>query len=209
MMKKISLVLVLAAMAIGCHAQVKVQAKSDPPPAPPKQEEPAKEPEPEPIKAGEQIALPDQIEFELNESRIKETPKTLETLNKLAEIMKKQTHVTKLRIEGHTDNVGSAKLNAKLSKARAEAVAKWLSEHEIEAQRLTTVGFGAKRPLKPNNSADNRALNRRTEYYVEELDGKKVSDDGKKFEGKPAEAASKPADKDKSEPAAKKVKSAG
>jgi outer membrane protein OmpA-like peptidoglycan-associated protein len=188
MMKKIAMVLVLGMMAVGCHAQVKVQAKSDPPPAaPPKQEEPAKEPEPEPVKAGEQIVLPDQIEFELNESRIKETPKTLETLNKLAEIMKKQTHVTKLRIEGHTDNAGSAKLNKKLSKARADAVAKWLGEHEVDDKRLVTVGFGASKPLKPNTSADNRATNRRTEYYVDELDGKKVGDDGKKFEGKPAE----------------------
>lgn len=187
MMKKMAMVLVLGMMAVGCHAQVKVQAKSEPPPTPPKQEEPAKEPEPEPVKAGEQIVLPDQIEFELNESRIKETPKTLETLNKLAEIMKKQTHVTKLRIEGHTDNAGSAKLNKKLSKARADAVAKWLSEHEVEDKRLVTVGFGASKPLKPNTSADNRATNRRTEYYVEELDGKKVQDDGKKFEGKPDE----------------------
>jgi hypothetical protein len=98
-------------------------------------------------------------------------------------MLKSHTHVTKLRIEGHTDNVGKAKHNEKLSKARAEAVAKWLSEHEIEAQRLVTIGYGAKKPIKPNDSDANRAQNRRTEYYVEELDGKKVDGDGKSFEG--------------------------
>jgi outer membrane protein OmpA-like peptidoglycan-associated protein len=177
-MKKIALGLVLMTM-IGCHAQVKVQAKAETPP--PKVEEPAPPPPPpaEPeVKAGDQITLPDQIEFDNDQATIKQTPKTLETLDKLAELMRKHPNVTKLRIEGHTDNVGNKKHNAKLSKARADAVAKWLTEHEVDAQRLSTIGFGAKRPVKPNDSEANRAQNRRTEYYVEELDGKKVEAEG-------------------------------
>jgi OOP family OmpA-OmpF porin len=181
-MRKILLGFVLAGMLIGCRAQVQVQAKTAEPPPPAKVEEPEPVAEPEP-QAGEQIVLPDQIEFEFDQARIKQTPKTLETLEKLADMMKKHPHVTKLRIEGHTDNVGRTKHNDKLSKSRADAVAKWLSEHEVEGQRLVTVGFGSKRPLKPNDSETNRAQNRRTEYYVEELDGKKVAGDGKSFEG--------------------------
>jgi outer membrane protein OmpA-like peptidoglycan-associated protein len=180
MSKIVALGLVLLTM-VGCHAQVRVQAKTEPPPAPAEPEPPPPPPEPEPV-VGEQIVLPDQIDFELNDSRIRQTPETLSTLDKLADLMKKHPHVTKLRIEGHTDNLGSKKLNNKLSKARADAVARWLSEHEIDAQRLVTVGFGSKRPLKPNDSEANRAQNRRTEYYVEELDGKKVQGDGKTFE---------------------------
>ena len=88
--------------------------------------------------------------------------------------MKTHPNITKLRIEGHTDNAGKAKLNDKLSKARAEAVAQWLAQHDVATSRMVTVGFGAKRPLVANDSADHRAMNRRTEYYVEELDGKKV-----------------------------------
>lgn len=183
MMNRMWMGLALGLAMIGCHAQVRVQAKSEtPPPDPP----PKVEAEPEP-QAGEQIVLPDQIEFEFDQARIKQTPKTLETLEKLADLMKKHTHVTKLRIEGHTDNVGRARHNEKLSKARADAVAKWLAQHDVEEKRLVTVGFGAKRPLKPNDSQVNRAQNRRTEYYVEELDGKKVADGGKTFEGKPGE----------------------
>jgi len=174
MFKKLALVLVLGISSMACRAQVRVQAVSDAPiaepapaPAPPPPEQP---------KVGEQLTLPEQIEFELNESRIKQTPKTLATLEQLAETMKKHPNITKLRVEGHTDNVGKTKMNQKLSKARAEAVAAWLAQHDIAESRIVTVGFGAKRPLVANDSADHRAMNRRTEYYVEELDGKKVDE---------------------------------
>jgi OOP family OmpA-OmpF porin len=172
-MKKLAFAVMLGMSMMACRAQVRVQAAAAPEPvavpapAPPP-------PAPEPPKVGEQLTLPEQIEFELAESRIMQTPKTLATLEHLAETMKTHPNITKLRIEGHTDNAGKAKRNEKLSKARAEAVAQWLAQHDVAASRLVTVGFGAKRPLVANDSADHRAMNRRTEYYVEELDGKKV-----------------------------------
>ncbi len=170
-MKKLALVLVLGISAMACKAQVRVQTASAPPPA--AQPAPAPPPAPEP-KAGEQLTLPEQIEFETNEARIKQTPKTLAALEQLADTMKKHPSITKLRVEGHTDNVGKVKANDKLAKARAEAVAKWLGQHEVAEGRIVTLGFGASRPLVANDSPDHRAQNRRTEYYVEELDGKKV-----------------------------------
>lgn len=172
-MKKLALALVLGLSVFACKAQVRVQAKvAEKPVDPPKQEEPA--PSPMEPKQGDAIALPDQIEFELDEARIKQTPKTFETLEKLADVMKKNPKITKLRIEGHTDDIGRAKHNDKLSKARADAVAKWLVQHDVEEKRLVTVGHGARRPLVRNDSDAHRAQNRRTEYYVEELDGTKV-----------------------------------
>jgi outer membrane protein OmpA-like peptidoglycan-associated protein len=173
MTKTLALVLVLGLSTMGCRAQVKVQAAT-PAPAPAAEPKLVATPAPPEPKAGEQLSLPEQIEFETNEARIKQTPKTLATLESLAETMKKHPNITKLRIEGHTDNVGKEKANAKLSKARAEAVAKWLAQHDIAESRFITLGFGAKRPLVANDSPDHRAQNRRTEYYVEELDGKKV-----------------------------------
>lgn len=179
MTKKLAVVLVLGLSMLACKAQVRVQAKAaTPPPEPPKQEQPAPTPAPEP-QQGEQIALPDQIEFELDEARIKQTPKTLETLQKLAEIMKTNPRITKLRIEGHTDDLGKKKHNDKLSKARADAVAKWLAQHDVEEKRLVTVGHGSRKPIVANDSEDHRAQNRRTEYYVDEVDGAKVAGDGK------------------------------
>lgn len=172
-MKKLAFAVVLGMSMMACRAQVRVQAAATPEPiAAPAPAPPP--PAPEPPKVGEQLTLPEQIEFEVAESRIMQTPKTLATLEQLAETMKTHPNITKLRIEGHTDNAGKAKKNEKLSKARAEAVAQWLAQHDVATSRLVTVGFGAKRPLVANDSADHRAMNRRTEYYVEELDGKKV-----------------------------------
>lgn len=176
MTKNLAFVFVLGASMLACKAQVRVEAKAASAP-PPKQEEPASAPTPEP-QAGEQIALPDQIEFEFDESRIKQTPKTLASLQQLADVMKKNPRITKLRIEGHTDDVGSKKHNDKLSKARADAVAKWLAQHEVEEKRLVTIGHGARMPLVPNDSEARRAQNRRTEYYVDEMDGQRVATSG-------------------------------
>jgi outer membrane protein OmpA-like peptidoglycan-associated protein len=186
MTKKLAFALAVGLSMMACKAQVRVEAKAaTPPPEPPKVEEPAPAPEPQ---QGEQIALPDQIEFETDEARIKQTPKTLETLQKLAEVLKKNPRITKLRIEGHTADVGTKKHNDKLSKARAEAVAKWLAQHDVEEKRLTTVGHGSRKPIVANDSADHRAQNRRTEYYVDEVDGAKIAGDQKTVETKPVAA---------------------
>jgi OOP family OmpA-OmpF porin len=174
MKKSVVLGVVLAMSIVGCKARVQVQAKT-PAPEPPKQEAPAPAPPPpEEPKQGDQIVLPEQIEFELNDSHIRQTQKTLEALGKLADVMKKHPNITKLRIEGHTDSSGKAVRNDRLSKARADAVAKWLTDNGVESNRLTTAGFGSKHPLVTNDSAEHRAQNRRTEYYVDEVDGKKV-----------------------------------
>lgn len=170
-MKKLALVLMLGLSTMACRAQVKV-ATVEPAPAPAPAPEPLP-PEPMPV-VGEQLTLPDQIEFETDEARIKQTPKTLASLEQLADVMKKNPKITKLRIEGHTDNRGKARHNEKLSKARADAVMQWLTQHDIEPSRMTTAGFGAKRPLVPNDSEAHRQQNRRTEYYVDEVEGKKV-----------------------------------
>src|SRR5262245_7247937 len=129
-MKTLALVMVLGISAMACSAQVKVQTAqapvAEPAPAPP----PPEEPNPQP---NQQLTFPDQIDFEFDEARIKQTPRTLAALEQLADIMKKNPQITKLRIEGHTDNVGRAKHNEKLSKARADAVAKWLSLHDVDS----------------------------------------------------------------------------
>lgn len=67
----------------------------------------------------------------------------------------------RLRIEGHTDNVGDKAANLTLSQARAEAVAAWLTGKGIDAGRLTTAGLGDTQPVGPNTTEDGRARNRR------------------------------------------------
>lgn len=68
-----------------------------------------------------------------------------------------------MAINGHTDNVGNAKANQKLSEARAKAVKDLLIEKGIDPANLTSKGFGATEPVKSNKKAKGRTENRRTE----------------------------------------------
>jgi OOP family OmpA-OmpF porin len=69
-------------------------------------------------------------------------------------------------VAGHTDNIGSAKLNQSLSQQRAERVVEYLVEKGIEVEKLQAVGFGDARPAVPNDSTANRAKNRRIEFTL-------------------------------------------
>ncbi len=74
----------------------------------------------------------------------------------------------KIRIEGHTDNVGGDDYNLRLSQRRAEAVKQALvSEYHITADRMSPQGFGASRPKATNDTIEGRALNRRVELVRE------------------------------------------
>lgn len=68
-----------------------------------------------------------------------------------------------IRIEGHTDNIGSLKYNIGLSQKRAQAVKNYLVEKGIQESRISTEGFGFKKPIASNDTEDGRALNRRAE----------------------------------------------
>jgi outer membrane protein OmpA-like peptidoglycan-associated protein len=72
----------------------------------------------------------------------------------------------RIQLSGHTDNVGDKKNNQILSENRAKAVYEYLVSHSIEAKRLTFVGYGDTRPKVKNDTDENRAINRRTEFKV-------------------------------------------
>ena len=66
-----------------------------------------------------------------------------------------------LLVEGYTDSTGDPVGNQRLSEARAQSVAQWLTQQGIDGARITVVGHGADDPVAPNDTPDNRALNRR------------------------------------------------
>jgi outer membrane protein OmpA-like peptidoglycan-associated protein len=75
------------------------------------------------------------------------------------------THKPQVRIEisGHTDNVGNPKDNKALSERRAQACRIYLIEKGVDGSRIKAVGYGAERPVAPNDSPEGRQQNRRIE----------------------------------------------
>jgi outer membrane protein OmpA-like peptidoglycan-associated protein/tetratricopeptide (TPR) repeat protein len=92
-------------------------------------------------------------------------PESAPELNRLARLLKENPGLN-VRINGHTDNVGSPEDNQALSEARAKAVYDFLLEKGIEDERLSYKGFGESRPVAGNDTAEERQRNRRTEFEV-------------------------------------------
>jgi len=90
-------------------------------------------------------------------------PESRPVLKEIAATMTQHRDLQVL-IEGHTDNVGNAASNLRLSDARAAAVkAALVEDFGIDESRITTQGFGDTKPAQPNTTAEGRAQNRRVE----------------------------------------------
>jgi len=126
-----------------------------PPPPPP----PA--PKPAIIEKGRQTL---NVEFDFDKSTIKKGYD--KDINDLAKVMKDYPDLNVV-IEGHTDNVGTAAYNKKLSQRRAEAVKQYMVEKGIDANRITAEGFGFDRPIASNDTEEGRQKNRRVEAAVD------------------------------------------
>ena len=81
-------------------------------------------------------------------------------MDKLAAIFKAHPEV-KASIEGHTDSQGDDQMNLNLSKARAKAVKDYLIKKGVDADHLSSEGFGETRPVADNGTSAGRAKNRR------------------------------------------------
>jgi len=103
------------------------------------------------------------IFFDVKQFELK--PSSTLELDKLVALMK-ENPTLRILISGHTDNVGKAAENSKLSNNRAQAVVKYVSSKGIEIKRLVFRGYGAQKPVADNTSESGRARNRRTELTV-------------------------------------------
>lgn len=173
---------------VGCGgAQVSASASTtpsasaapEPPPPPPPPTGSADRTEAREIKAtahlkveNDEIKIPGRIEFDVNKATLRETKETTEILTEMVELLKENPAVSKLRIEGYTDDSGPSDKNHKLSQERANTVATWLKSKGVDASRLEVVGYGEEHPKVPNDSDANREMNRRVEFHVVELGGK-------------------------------------
>lgn len=103
------------------------------------------------------------IEFSTGSARI--APKSTALIGRLATVIKNCPQAD-LEIAGHTDNVGDPERNLVLSRNRAEAVVRALTDAGAPANRLTSAGYGDMKPIASNDAADGRARNRRIEFVL-------------------------------------------
>lgn len=110
------------------------------------------------------IELSEQIEFDTGSYAVDKNSEEL--LAEVAATLKAHSEIEHLRVQGHTDNVGTKDDNKKLSTERALSVVKWLIGHGIKPSRLSSEGYGDARPLVPNDSEQNKHRNRRVEFHI-------------------------------------------
>jgi outer membrane protein OmpA-like peptidoglycan-associated protein len=101
------------------------------------------------------------IYFDFAKSTLR--PESERVLDEIATVLKNNP-TWKLKVDGHTDNIGGDAYNVDLSRQRSAAVKAALVErHRIASDRLTADGLGASRPKATNDTLSGRALNRRVE----------------------------------------------
>ena len=103
------------------------------------------------------------IFFDFNKATLR-----TESITELRHMIKFMQEYPKLKVEisGHTDSIGTEEVNRKLSQERAEAVREYLVSHGVHTARITARGYGASKPVAPNETEEGRQRNRRTEFRI-------------------------------------------
>ena len=101
--------------------------------------------------------------FDFNKANIK--PEHVQEINRLAKQLNKYD-LHKLKIVGHTDDIGNPEYNQKLSEERAQSVASIFVQQGFKQNDLTAVGRGSSQPFVPNTSDENHASNRRVAVII-------------------------------------------
>ena len=103
------------------------------------------------------------VTFDTNSTAVK--PGLYSEIDRVASVLQ-QYPDTLIRVEGHTDSVGSDKYNMDLSQRRAYAVKDLLTQRGVSPSRIETVGFGKSMPVASNDTEAGRQRNRRVEIKI-------------------------------------------
>ncbi len=118
----------------------------------------------EKVEKGKRMILRN-VFFDVNKSILRE--ESLPELDRLFEMLKANEKV-KVQIGGYTDNDGNDDHNLKLSESRAKSVYDYLISKGISKEQIRYKGFGKEHPIAPNDTPENKQLNRRTEAEIVE-----------------------------------------
>ena len=116
----------------------------------------------QPLTKDANLTLKD-IYFESNSSDLFES--SFEELDRVIKLMKSYPSM-KIEIAAHTDDIGAAAYNVRLSKERANSVINYITSNNIDEERLISEGYGESKPVVSNDSEENRAKNRRVELKI-------------------------------------------
>lgn len=110
------------------------------------------------------LTLHDSINFDTGKDTIK--PQSYPVLDQVAKLLNEHPEMKRIRVEGHTDNVGNATYNKELSQRRAQSVVRYLVSKGVAESRLVPAGYGFEQPIASNATALGRAKNRRVAFTV-------------------------------------------
>lgn len=115
------------------------------------------------------IEILESVQFETGKAVIRS--QSYPILDQVASALGANPHITRVLVEGHTDDRGDAQINLELSQKRAIAVVAYLTDKGVEAQRLQSEGYGESRPIADNETSKGRAQNRRVAFTIIEVHG--------------------------------------
>jgi len=123
------------------------------------------------------IRITERLYFDTGKTTIQD--RSMSLIEEIAQTIVDNPHLKKIRVEGHTDSVGSETSNLKLSQGRANSVSAALSKRGVDKGRLDAVGFGEIRPIETNKTKAGRQSNRRVEFIIVEQDPVSPEQDAK------------------------------
>jgi outer membrane protein OmpA-like peptidoglycan-associated protein len=118
---------------------------------------------------GSEIEIGVPIEFTVYGDSLAEsvTPRSEKVLREVADAIKNRPEITRVEVQGHTDDSGEEQFNLDLSQRRAETVRKWLVDKGgVSADRLVAKGYGFSRPRSDNRMRKGRQENRRVQFVI-------------------------------------------
>ena len=113
---------------------------------------------------GLKLRLPGDVLYESGKAEI--NPYAMDVMRQVGVVLRTYPNADIL-IEGHTDNIGTVEDNQQLSRDRADSVKSWLAEDQgVLAERMTTVGWGARQPVVSHDTEQDRQRNRRVTITI-------------------------------------------
>ena len=135
----------------------------------PREEEAA----PPPVAVREEVITTNKIHFAFNKSVIR--PESYPVIDEILATIKGRPEVESVRVEGHTDSVGSDAYNQRLSDQRANSVRSYLTDKGYPAEKITSAGMGESAPIADNATKAGRSQNRRVEFHLQIRPGSHVT----------------------------------